>query len=270
MLIDETLLQQFQQDGYVVVPQLFSSQEAESIKQHYMALNAKQHGYEGDYRMLMENDPLREYPRIVHPHRWDEFTLRWLLDDRLRQCTTALLGREPFAAQTMFYYKPAGARGQALHQDQRSLAVKPGTCLAAWMAVDDCDEENGCMQVVPRTQDLPELCSVAADTTISFSGSTIELPEGTQPVPVLMQAGDVLFFNGQVIHGSYPNISKDRFRRSLIAHYIVGEAEKVHQFYHPVLRFDGTEVKLDSSEAGGACGNWVNRDGTPVIEFSDT
>jgi anaerobic selenocysteine-containing dehydrogenase len=45
---------------------------------------------------------------------------------------------------------------------------------------------------------------------------------------------------------------------------------KVHQFYHPVLRFDGTEVKLDSSEAGGACGNWVNRDGTPVIEFSDT
>ena len=40
-----------------------------------------------------------------------------------------LLGREPYAAQTMFYFKPPGARGQALHQDQTPLRVQPGTCL---------------------------------------------------------------------------------------------------------------------------------------------
>jgi phytanoyl-CoA hydroxylase len=268
-MIDQNICQEFQQAGYVVVPNLFAPEEVEAIKQHYMAINAQQHGYEGDKPMLGENDPLREYPRIVHPHRWDERTLYWLLDNRLRQWTTALLGREPFAAQTMFYYKPPGARGQALHQDQRSLAVRPGTCLAAWMAVDDCDEENGCMQVVPGTQDLPDLCLVEADTTQSFSSRTIQLPEGIEPVPVLMQAGDVLFFNGQVVHGSFPNSSTTRFRRSLIAHYIVGEAEKVHEFYHPVLTFDGNEVTLDSSEAGGPCGIWVNEDGTSVIEMPD-
>ncbi|HRJ41757.1 MAG: phytanoyl-CoA dioxygenase family protein [Caldilineaceae bacterium] len=56
---------------------------------------------------------------------------------------TALLGAEPYAVQTMFYFKPAGARGQALHQDQYYLRAQLGTCMAAWMAVDDCDEENG-------------------------------------------------------------------------------------------------------------------------------
>jgi ectoine hydroxylase-related dioxygenase (phytanoyl-CoA dioxygenase family) len=33
-----------------------------------------------------------------------------------------------------------------------------------------------------------------------------------------MEPGDVLFFNGQVIHGSLPNRSSTRFRRALIAH----------------------------------------------------
>ena len=46
---------------------------------------------------------------------------------------TGLLGNEPYAAQTMVYFKPAGSRGQALHQDNYYLRVHPGTCMAAWM-----------------------------------------------------------------------------------------------------------------------------------------
>jgi hypothetical protein len=82
-----------------------------------------------------------------------------------------------------------------------------------------------------------------------------------------MQAGDVLFFNGQLIHGSFPNTSTTRFRRALIGHYIVGEAEKVAKFYHPALRMDGSEVVLGVSERGGPCGVWVEQDGTPVVEI---
>ena len=37
---------------------------------------------------------------------------------------------------------------------------------------------------------------------------------------VPMKAGDTLFFNGSLIHGSGPNRSKDRFRRSFICHYV--------------------------------------------------
>ena len=49
-----------------------------------------------------------------------------MIDARLNKWMTSILGREPYAVQTMFYFKPPGARGQALHQDQFYLRVDPG------------------------------------------------------------------------------------------------------------------------------------------------
>lgn len=269
-MIANEVIDQFQNEGYTIVPGLFESGEVEAIKAHFMALNKQGHGFEADKATLLgSNDPLKAYPRLVHPHRFDRISLAWLLDARLRGWATALLGREPYAAQTMFYFKPPGARGQALHQDQKSLRVRPGTCLAAWMAVDDCDEANGCIQIVPGTQALPQLCLIDADLSQSFSSKTVPIPPGKAPVPVLMRAGDVLFFNGQVIHGSYPNSSETRFRRALIGHYVVGEAEKVAEFYHPLLNFDGAVVEMKPSEKGGPCGIYVG-DAEQRLEMIET
>ena len=206
---------------------------------------------------------------MIHMHRWDEASLRWMVDPRIRDGLAALLGEEPYAVQTMLYFKPPGARGQALHQDQFYLRVQPGTCMAAWMALDPCDEENGCMQVVPGSQDLPLLCVQRADTSQSFTDSTVPLPDGASPVPVRLQPGDVLFFNGSLIHGSGPNVSADRFRRSLIGHYVAAEAEQVAKFYHPILRMDGSTVELGISERGGPCGVFVEVDGQQEIHLVD-
>ncbi|MEZ4668714.1 MAG: phytanoyl-CoA dioxygenase family protein [Anaerolineae bacterium] len=199
-------------------------------------------------------------------HRWDKVSLDWLIDPRLNSILTGLTGREPLAVQTMLYFKPPGARGQALHQDNYYLRAQPGTCIAAWLALDDCDEANGCLQVVPGSQNWPMLCAVKADTTVSFTDVTVPIPDGTPVEPMIMEAGDVLFFNGAVVHGSFPNSSSDRFRRSLIGHYIEGNAEQVASFYHPVLRMDGSPVEVPESPDGQRCGVWVEKDGTPVIE----
>ncbi len=267
--MDAKHAQHYQQHGYVVVSGLFSDDEVRRLREHYMTFRPAPPA-EGDTRNqdITEGDPLKLYARLMQPHRFDETSLRWLLDPRLNDCLTTLLGAEPYAVQTMVYYKPAGSRGQALHQDQFYLRVNPGTCMAAWMALDDCDEENGCLQVVPGTQDIPVLCSKEADPDQSFTSDTVDLPAGMQPVPVVMRAGDVLFFNGQLVHGSFPNTSSDRFRRSLIGHYIVGAARQVAQWYHPVLRMDGTEADLGTSSWGGQCGVWVEKDGTPVVELA--
>ena len=40
-----------------------------------------------------------------------------------------------------------------------------------------------------------------------------------------MAPGDGLFFDGKTIHGSYPNQTADRWRRSFICHYIGKRAE---------------------------------------------
>ena len=261
----------FQNEGYLLVKGLFSAEEVEQFKAHFEAMRVKENPASGHWNNGLdidaETDPLKIYPRIMQPHRRDETSLDWLTDDRIRSSMTAMLGQEPYAVQTMFYFKPPGARGQALHQDQYYLRVQPGTCVAAWMAVDDCDVENGCLRIVPGSHDWPLLCLTEADTEVSFTDVTVPLPEDATELPIEMEAGDVLFFNGQIVHGSLPNKTADRFRRSLIGHYIVGEAEQVYKWYHPVLRMDGTPVELGVSEVGGTCGTWVDDAGEEVLEL---
>jgi ectoine hydroxylase-related dioxygenase (phytanoyl-CoA dioxygenase family) len=261
----------FDQNGFVLIPNVFSEEETAHYRDHYMRIR-ESGNVPGDTHIAnpSTNDPLLRYPRMLQMHRWDDVSLQWLLDARLNACLTELLGCEPYAVQTMIYFKPAGARGQALHQDNYYLRVQPGTCIAAWMALDRCDEANGCLQVVPGSHMWPILCTVKADTTQSFSEVTVPIPEGTPVVAVRMNPGDVLFFLGALVHGSLPNTTQDRFRRSLIAHYIEGDSEKVARWYKPTLRMDGSEVEIDSSEKGGACGTWVDshETGQPMIEVS--
>lgn len=261
----------FDQNGFVLIRQVFSGEEAATYRDHYMRMR-ESGNVPGDTHIAnpSTNDPLLRYPRMLQMHRWDEVSLQWMLDARLNACLTELLGREPYAVQTMIYFKPPGARGQALHQDNYYLRVQPGTCIAAWMALDTCDEANGCLQVVPGSQAWPILCTVKADTTQSFTEVTVPIPEGTPVVSVRMNPGDVLFFLGGLVHGSSPNTTSDRFRRSLVAHYIEGDSEKVARWYKPTLRMDGSEVNIGSSEKGGACGIWVDdaEAGQQKIEMS--
>ncbi|MDE2855782.1 MAG: phytanoyl-CoA dioxygenase family protein [Chloroflexota bacterium] len=268
MTVPATQIAKFAAQGYTIARSLFRQEEVEDLREHFFAINAEQRAIRerdaASDNTLAQDDPLARYPRVMHPHRFDETSLQWMIDSRLSEWMTGILGREPYAVQTMFYFKPPGARGQALHQDQFYLRVDPGTCVAAWMAVDRCDEENGCLRIVPGTHDIPVLCTVDADIDVSFTDVTVELPPGYEPIPLVMDPGDVLFFNGQLVHGSYPNSSADRFRCALIGHYIVGEAEAVSKWYHPVLRMDGSEIDLGVSEHGGPCGVWVDQDGEPV------
>lgn len=260
----------YERNGYVLAHGLFSPEEVAGFRDHFTGLRESGANYPGDDASVdsRSNDPLKRYPRMIQMHRWDTRALQFMLDERINTWLTGLVGVEPLAVQTMLYFKPAGARGQALHQDNYYLRVQPGTCMAAWLALDRCDEANGCMQVVPGSHTWPTLCSVKADTTQSFTDVTVPLPEGTAATPVLMQPGDVLFFNGQIVHGSFPNSTSDRFRRALIGHYIHADAEKVASWYHPVLRMDGSEVIVGTSEKGTRCGVWVEQDGTPMVEVN--
>ena len=206
---------------------------------------------------------LRRFPRMIHPHRYPDerfgqLALQWMLSDRIGHVLRRLMGEEPIAAQSMFYFKGPGAKGQSLHQDNLFLDVQPGTCIAAWIAVDDCDDENGCMVVVPGTGTWRIVCEGRVETEETadefFDRSSLPLPDGCEPVPAPLNTGDVLFFNGSIVHGSYRNRSPHRFRRSLIFHYAPTSCDKISAFYHPLLAMDGSTIERHVSPKGGPCG----------------
>ena len=246
-------LRQFQEDGFTVVRGLFGYDEIDRLCAEFAALQAAG-PVPGHFAPRASSaDPLATYPRVMHPHEISEPARRVLLDARLRTALEALLGEEVLAAQSMFYFKPPGARGQALHQDNFYLRVEPGTCVAAWVACDVIDRDNGGLEVVPGTHRMDLFCPEEADVEVSFAREYVAPPPGLAAVPVDMAPGDVLFFNGSLVHGSQPNRTADRFRRSFIGHYVGRSAERIGTYYR-TLSMSGERVPLAESEGAGPCG----------------
>ena len=248
---------QWERDGYLVLRGFIPPQEVSAMIAHFMAMHAA--GVPGQYEPPAwkdcDGDPLKRYPRILQPHRFDAFSKDSMIDARLEPVLRALFGEEPLAAQSMLYFKPPGARGQALHQDNLYLRVTPGTCIAAWLALDGADEGNGGMFVVPGSQTTDLQCPHVADMSVSFTSHEVDVPSGMATVPTDLAPGDALFFNGSLIHGSYPNTSTNRFRRSFICHYVPNSTREMAHYYYPLHTFSGTALTRDVAEGqGGVCG----------------
>lgn len=240
--------------GYTLVKSLIPADECAQIGARFDQIHADPPHPHYERKTPAETDDLLEvYPRVMHPHRWDALSRRYLLDPRIIDNLRALIGEEPLGAQTMFYYKPPHSRGQALHQDNFYLRVEPCTCAAAWLAIDPCNAENGAMRLVPHTGDLEIACPEQADMEESFGTHYVAPPAGLEPQLVEMDPGDVLFFNGSVLHGSLPNRS-DGFRRAFISHYVGASAPQVARFYQPLLDPNGQIVERPVATGGGACG----------------
>jgi phytanoyl-CoA hydroxylase len=255
----------FDRDGYTVARGLFSASEVDEIRRAFNE-QAKDGPVEGlseaSHKKYDATDPLARWPRMMHPHLHPdkpvgELSMRVMLDRRLEPIVRALFGEEPLAVQSMFYFKPPGARGQDLHQDNFYLRVKPGTCIAMWLAVDDADRGNGGMIMVPGSGKMDVVCPEQADASKFFTTEHVPVPAGLQETPVDLKAGDVLLFNGSVIHGSYPNTSRDRFRRALICHYVPASTAELSHWYSRPYSFDRRMHKIAEATGGGPCGTSV-------------
>src|SRR5690349_15298530 len=107
-LTDEQL-EFFHREGYLVLRGFLSRGEAAEWAQHFMDLHAQGpvEGYFSPHTVEeAKGDLLKAYPRMLFPNRWDPASHSYMLDARLEPVLHDLLGEEPLAAQSMFYFKP--------------------------------------------------------------------------------------------------------------------------------------------------------------------
>jgi len=220
--MERTAYLQYAAAGYHIERQLFSAEEIDAMIAHYMAINAEG-PHPGDFvgvptkTRQQSADPLAKYPRLIQMHHWDACTKEWMLDPRLTGTVAELMGQTPKLLQTMVYFKPPGGRGQSIHQDNLYLRTTP--VMAAWVALDRADRENGAMEMYRGSHLLGLLPCRLANTDVSFTDSETVLPPGLPAELIALAPGDVVFFGGLTAHGSQPNRTSDRFRRAFICHY---------------------------------------------------
>ena len=256
----------YSRDGFVLERGLLTRNEVDGINDAFARMHASggvpgryepppwQQDYDDGVHYVFERgDPLARFPRVMTPHLFMPEIRAVALDPRLFDTVEELFADQALLSFTMFYFKPPGARGQAFHQDNFYLKVKPGTCCAVWIACDRTDAENGGLSVVPGTHELGIVCPEESERGSSFAKELVRPPEGFTPILPELEPGDALVFHGNLIHGSQPNTSRDRFRRSLICHFVPLSTIECHPSDELFDRW-GRAVSRAHAEGGGPCG----------------
>jgi phytanoyl-CoA hydroxylase len=249
----------FRRWGFLVVPQLVSQEDVAELRRHTDDLmqgrlpeqqtvmadrdlsrdaGVTVQALEAPPRHLSAAEKAQFFLRIHMLHRKLELHERYLLHPRVLDVLEVIIGPDVLAMQTMLFLKPPGKLGQGWHQDSYYIPTLPDTLCGAWIAIDDCDERNGAMWMAkgsaaePVYPPCPEVGYGFGDKLISdikYVKGVSETDDSRNflspiadrydPVLVPAKAGDVVFFNGHVLHRSKANLTTDRFRRSFVSHY---------------------------------------------------
>ncbi len=130
-------------------------------------------------------------------------------------------------------YKPPQKGGINMwHQDAPLWPIiAPMTEVTAWIALDDADEDNGCMSMVPGSHlwgdNIAFLNTLESYEAMpaSFAGHAIRVDR----CPV--KAGEVHYHHALTWHGSHANTSP-RPRRAIAMHYMTQDTRYVASGQH--------------------------------------
>lgn len=243
----------FFEQGFVLVPQVFAPAELSALAEHVFHLRQPpaaaraKYGVDG-YELLgkgaldeLTPRELVRIERLLRLHMFDPPTRQLMLDARIIDLVRRLWPGDPLGVSALYYPKPPGARGFALHSDTGYLSTEPPELAGAFIAVDDADAENGALSVVRGSHRLTDVERREIPTDEFIFPVEFIPPAGSECVLAPMKAGDVLLFHGNSLHGSLPNRT-DRWRRAFICHYISAAVHSVSEELNPAYRITGEEV----------------------------
>jgi ectoine hydroxylase-related dioxygenase (phytanoyl-CoA dioxygenase family) len=220
---------EYLRSGYVVVPGFLDPAETERLRAVTDALEARAEGVETEDALFdFEPGPTSGRPRIQRikkPHRADPYFFELAAHPRIVAFLSEVIGPDLRLSHSKINMK-AAQDGSPLewHQDWAFAPhTNMSTCVASVM-IDDCDLDNGAMQVIPGSHQGPLYDHHGADGF--FEGAISPATPGldfTKAAPLVGAAGSVTFHHPLTIHGSGFNRS-DRSRRILFLEYAATDA----------------------------------------------
>jgi ectoine hydroxylase-related dioxygenase (phytanoyl-CoA dioxygenase family) len=151
---------------------------------------------------------------LTEPHAKHAFWLELCRHPRVLDAVEAVLGPDLILIMSHLIVKPPGdGLPVAWHQDNTYWHSVKGTEVGTvWLAIDDADLANGCMQVIPCTHEgYPEMEKVFTGGD-DLLGLTVEVTAdmAAAALPLEMKAGSLSIHDSYVLHGSDRNTSNRR------------------------------------------------------------
>jgi ectoine hydroxylase-related dioxygenase (phytanoyl-CoA dioxygenase family) len=118
--------------------------------------------------------------------------------------------------------RPDAASGKSefpWHQDNGYVAIEPATNVTIWIALDDVDERNGCVWIVPGSHKQ----GLLPHKPKSADNWHLLVPVEGDGIPAPMKAGEAVAFTGLTLHRSKLNHT-DQLRRTFFIEYADAES----------------------------------------------
>lgn len=192
----------YDENGYVLVPGLFTPEEAAAYRAEVHAIDARQ-GETNATWASVKGDTAIAHSHDVH-FKSGAFT-RLLTDARLTGIAQDIIGPNVQLHHTKMFIKPP-ERGSPfpMHQDYPYFPHRDHSMIAVILHFDDAPEEKGCLCAYPGSHKLGPLPAEGADHHVSQTDFPFE---GATTIPA--KAGDAIFFNYLTVHGSGINRSDE-------------------------------------------------------------
>jgi len=129
------------------------------------------------------------------------------------QAVGKILGYEqPMVVQSMIIFKQPKVGGEVIsHQDGTFLMNEPLKLYGVWIALEDCDTENGCLRFIPGSQNRPITRKMIRTHNKVSPYTTFTAPpdqfDATKFIDVPVKKGSAIIIHGQVVHRSEKNMS---------------------------------------------------------------
>lgn len=210
----------FDRDGYLRVDSLFGAAKMAEINaeldryiaQHVPGMSRSEVYYED----INDDTSIKQ---LMNMHDHDSYFDDLLRNSVIRTMAETALGEEVKGVNVEYFNKPPGiGKATPAHQDGYFFHIKPSKAVTGWLALEDVDHENGCINYVRGSHKADGFRTHARSNVLGFSQGMTDFgtdndKENTVAFPC--GAGTFLMHDSKTIHWAGKNRSKTRSRRAV-------------------------------------------------------
>ncbi|MBU0924715.1 phytanoyl-CoA dioxygenase family protein [bacterium] len=222
--LEERELEAYEQDGFIILPEVFSSKEIKKLKEELKELEANEKLRKKE-EFISEPDS-NKIRTIFNQHLFSKIYKKLSRDPRILNKVMQILGSDVYIHHGRINVKRA-YRGKSFpwHSDFETWHSEDGLpncrCLSAWVMLTDNTQFNGPLYLIKQSHKKFVSCEGITpkdnykkslkkqEYGVPSINAIKKLAKNDKLVSAIGKAGTLVLHDGNILHGSSDNISPD-------------------------------------------------------------
>ena len=221
--LSSTQLSHYHEQGYLVIKSLLSAEGRRTMVDECMRAWVSEKGpYDPNANWLSN-------ALLANIHHQSQAVRDYYFNGPLVDIAEQIIGPNLKGVTSQLTFKMRGhTKGFAWHQDNGYGELEPYNAVTCLTALEDNDEQTGCLWVLPESHKLGQIRPGLTATQKLAGHEVVIHPDESKARPLPLEAGDCLIFSCWMLHKSEGNFSQDKDRRVLFLRYADADAVEVY------------------------------------------